>query len=106
MLKTLPSPYTNPNPATPKTPPSPQSDRSTESFRNMTTQTTDPIACITACDSVLMIGRASGVVNRYSLPHLTLDAQHVLRCRPQVRTDEGVGSQPRVELRRGRSHGQ
>ncbi len=50
----------------------------------MTTQTTDPIACVTACDSVLMIGRASGVVNRYSLPHLTLDAQHVLRCRPQV----------------------
>ncbi|KAG2494620.1 hypothetical protein HYH03_007139 [Edaphochlamys debaryana] len=60
------------------------SDRSPESFRNPTTQTTDPIACVTACDSVLMVGRSSGVVNRYSLPHLTLDAQHVLRCRPQM----------------------
>lgn len=47
--------------------------------------TTDPIAAVTACDSVLMLARASGVVNRYSLPHLTLDATHVLRCRPQVR---------------------
>lgn len=62
-----------------------QSDRAPESFRAQLNQTTDPISCITACDSVLMLGRASGVVNRYSLPHLTLDAQHVLRCRPQVR---------------------
>lgn len=31
-----------------------------------------------------MIGRASGVVHRYFLPHLTPEGQHVLRCRPQV----------------------
>ena len=29
-----------------------------------------------------MVGRASGVVHRYSLPHLTPEGQHVLRCRP------------------------
>lgn len=52
--------------------------------------TTDPIAAVTACDSVLMLARASGVVNRYSLPHLTLDATHVLRCRPQVRVDRAA----------------
>lgn len=33
---------------------------------------------------MLMIGRISGVVHRYSLPHLTVEGQHVLRCRPHM----------------------
>lgn len=32
---------------------------------------------------MLLIGRASGAVYRYSLPHLTLEGRHTLRCRPQ-----------------------
>ncbi len=31
-----------------------------------------------------MVGRASGVVHRYSLPHLTVEGQHLLRCRPYM----------------------
>ncbi len=42
------------------------------------------MSAMCANESVLMVGRASGVVHRYSLPHLTSEGQHVLRCRPHM----------------------
>ncbi len=47
-------------------------------------QTGDVISAVCGSDSVLMVGRASGVVHRYSLPHLTVEGQHLLRCRPYM----------------------
>ena len=61
-----------------------QGDRSPEAFKPPNLSTSDPISALTASEGVMMLGRASGVVHRYSLPHLTPEGQHVLRCRPQV----------------------
>lgn len=44
----------------------------------------DPICCITASTSCLVIGRASGTMLRYSLPHISLDNKYIIRCRPQM----------------------
>eukprot|EP00439_Symbiodinium_sp_Y106_P080708 s175_g19.t1 len=49
---------------------------------SMTTQ--DPIACICATEQCLLVARESGVVHRYALPHLSLEARFTIRCRPQV----------------------
>lgn len=46
--------------------------------------TSDLISALCANDSVLMVGRVSGVVQRYSLPHLTVEGTHLLRCRPYM----------------------
>jgi len=46
--------------------------------------TNDPACAICASDKCLLVGRESGIVNRYSLPHLALENSYVLRCRPQV----------------------
>lgn len=64
----------NPNPA----------QVTAEGFKPPAQSTTDTISAMCANDSVLMIGRASGVVHRYSLPHLTVEGQHLLRCRPYM----------------------
>lgn len=45
--------------------------------------TTDPIACIAVNDRCLVVGRSSGSIHRYTLPHLTLESKVVVRCRPQ-----------------------
>ncbi len=44
--------------------------------------TSDPICCVTASLTSLMIGRESGLVHRYSLPHISLENKYQLRCRP------------------------
>mmetsp|Transcript_20542 Transcript_20542/g.58181 ORF Transcript_20542/g.58181 Transcript_20542/m.58181 type:complete len:1228 (-) Transcript_20542:92-3775(-) len=44
----------------------------------------DPIACLTATEQCFLVSRESGVVQRYSLPHLGLEARFAIRCRPQV----------------------
>jgi len=44
----------------------------------------DPIACITATEHCCLVARESGVVQRYSLPHLGIEARFMVRCRPQV----------------------
>ncbi|KAG1659041.1 hypothetical protein FOA52_010881, partial [Chlamydomonas sp. UWO 241] len=59
-------------------------DRGPESFKAPNLSTSDPVSAITASEGVLMIGRSSGVVQRYSLPHLTPEGHLVLRCRPQA----------------------
>ncbi|GAX81565.1 hypothetical protein CEUSTIGMA_g8993.t1 [Chlamydomonas eustigma] len=59
-------------------------DRGPESFKPPANTTSDSISALCATENVLMVGRASGVVQRYSLPHLTPEGKHVLRCRPQM----------------------
>jgi len=44
----------------------------------------DPIACITATEQCFLVARESGVVQRYSLPHLSIETRFAIRCRPQV----------------------
>ena len=44
--------------------------------------TNDVIVCLTATDKYLLVGRASGTVHRYTLPHISLVDKFVLRCRP------------------------
>jgi len=55
-----------------------------DGFVPPSTTTQDPIACICATEQCLLVARESGVVQRYSLPHLALEARFTLRCRPQV----------------------
>ncbi|XP_031567757.1 WD repeat-containing protein 35-like isoform X2 [Actinia tenebrosa] len=44
--------------------------------------TRDPICCVCASDKMLIVGRESGTIHRYSLPKLALEMKHVLNCRP------------------------
>jgi WD repeat-containing protein 35 len=44
----------------------------------------DPIASITATEQCFLIARESGVVQRYSLPHVGQEAKFTIGCRPQV----------------------
>uniref|UniRef100_A0A7S4L907 Anaphase-promoting complex subunit 4 WD40 domain-containing protein n=1 Tax=Guillardia theta TaxID=55529 RepID=A0A7S4L907_GUITH len=46
--------------------------------------TEDPISCICANRSMLLVGRESGTVQRYSLPHIQLEQKYILRCCPQM----------------------
>ncbi|CAE7573710.1 Wdr35 [Symbiodinium sp. CCMP2456] len=55
-----------------------------ESFVPPSMTTQDPIACICATEQCLLVARESGVVHRYALPHLSLEARFTIRCRPQV----------------------
>ena len=49
----------------------------------MTKPTDDPICAITAGENCLVIGRESGLVHRYTLPHISLETTHQLKSRPQ-----------------------
>lgn len=55
-----------------------------EGFVPPSTTTQDPIACICATEQCLLVARESGIVQRYALPHLALEARFTIRCRPQV----------------------
>mmetsp|Transcript_3004 Transcript_3004/g.7686 ORF Transcript_3004/g.7686 Transcript_3004/m.7686 type:complete len:1249 (+) Transcript_3004:101-3847(+) len=55
-----------------------------ESFVPPSTPTQDPIACITATEQCLLVARESGIVQRYSLPHLSAESRFTIRYRPQV----------------------
>lgn len=44
----------------------------------------DPIACVCATEHCFLVARESGVVQRYSLPHLSLEVRFSVPCRPQV----------------------
>jgi len=46
--------------------------------------TQDPICCLAASQTTLIVGRASGKILRYSLPHVTLENTYVVKCRPQL----------------------
>jgi len=59
--------------------------RVAEKLRKGQLSTSDPACSVCASDSQLMVGRESGIVNVYSLPHVALERTVLLRCRPQVR---------------------
>ena len=44
--------------------------------------TNDPICALCATETVLMIGRASGSVHKYALPHISGDGKFFLKSRP------------------------
>ncbi|KAK7794863.1 hypothetical protein R5R35_002889 [Gryllus longicercus] len=44
--------------------------------------TADPICCMTASEKILIIGRESGMLQRYSLPQVALTNRYPLNCRP------------------------
>jgi WD repeat-containing protein 35 len=46
--------------------------------------TPDPVCCVTATQTTLLVGRASGTLMKYSLPHLTFEQRYQVRCRPQI----------------------
>lgn len=45
--------------------------------------TTDPIIALGASHSMLLVARESGLLHRYSLPHIELEFQYQLHFRPQ-----------------------
>ena len=46
--------------------------------------TRDAITSVCASDSMLLVGRESGTVMRYSLPYVSLEGKYILRCCPQM----------------------
>nr|CAD7432265.1 unnamed protein product [Timema monikensis] len=56
-------------------------DRSYEMSTNMQA-TADPICCLTVSDNMLIIGRESGTLQRYSLPQVALTNRYNLNCCP------------------------
>uniref|UniRef100_A0A0P4W8W7 WD repeat-containing protein 35 n=1 Tax=Scylla olivacea TaxID=85551 RepID=A0A0P4W8W7_SCYOL len=44
--------------------------------------TNDPICSMTASERILVVGRESGALQRYTLPHVALTARYSLPCRP------------------------
>uniref|UniRef100_A0A8C3LWV4 WD repeat-containing protein 35 n=1 Tax=Chrysolophus pictus TaxID=9089 RepID=A0A8C3LWV4_CHRPC len=45
--------------------------------------TRDPICAITASDKILLVGRESGTIHRYSLPNVGIIQKYTLNCRAQ-----------------------
>jgi WD repeat-containing protein 35 len=64
--------------------PASQAATDLKSYRNLDKGTSDPIVCTTAGETCLMVGRASGLVQRYTLPHISLENRYQLRSRPQM----------------------
>ncbi|RZF44312.1 hypothetical protein LSTR_LSTR006862 [Laodelphax striatellus] len=56
-------------------------DRSFQPTVN-TQATSDPICCLAASDKLVLIGRESGAIQRYSLPQVALVQRYSLACRP------------------------
>ena len=44
----------------------------------------DGVAAVAASSTCLLVGRESGELNRYSLPHLAMERKYTLRARPQA----------------------
>ncbi|XP_015110553.1 WD repeat-containing protein 35 [Diachasma alloeum] len=45
--------------------------------------TMDPICCVGASEKILLVGRESGMIQRYSLPQVTLTNRYTVASRPQ-----------------------
>lgn len=54
-----------------------------ERFNKPIRSSQDPIACVTTGEGFFLIGRVSGTVNKYTIPHVALECKYALRCRPQ-----------------------
>jgi len=55
-----------------------------EGFVPPVTTVQDTIACICGTEQCFLVARESGVVQRYTLPHLSIEGRFAVRCRPQV----------------------
>jgi WD repeat-containing protein 35 len=53
-------------------------------FRATGRTNSDPISCVAAGEGFFIVGRVSGVLQRYTIPHVTQEARYVLNCRPQL----------------------
>lgn len=60
----------------------PPQDALRQNLKASSSPTSDPITAIVATDQLLFVGRTSGTVQRYRLPHCQLEGQYTLRCRP------------------------
>nr|CAD7408133.1 unnamed protein product [Timema cristinae] len=70
--------------------------------------TADPICCLTVSDSMLIIGRESGTLQRYSLPQVALTNRYNLNCCPyevaiNCNSIEGEGREERERRRSERT---
>jgi len=61
--------------------------QSPETFQINSEALADPICCITLSDKYLMVGRKSGTLTRFNLPHLTPENTYTLRDREPQRMD-------------------
>lgn len=57
-------------------------DRSFETPRN-TKATMDPICCIAVTEKILLVGRESGMIQRYTLPQVTLTNRYTTSSKPK-----------------------
>eukprot|EP00164_Ancoracysta_twista_P003121 GFYU01004159.1.p1 GENE.GFYU01004159.1~~GFYU01004159.1.p1 ORF type:complete len:1174 (+),score=402.74 GFYU01004159.1:102-3623(+) len=64
--------------------PSGSTATSFDTFRKVDRVTQNSIACVAAHENSFIVGRESGQIIRYALPHVTLESKHVLRTRPQM----------------------
>ena len=55
-----------------------------ERFQKPYHSSQDPVTCITAGDGFFLVGRFSGTVNKYTIPHVSLESRYKLLCRPQM----------------------
>ncbi|KAG5898787.1 hypothetical protein JTB14_010997 [Gonioctena quinquepunctata] len=55
---------------------------SSSNFPVVTHDTIDPICCLTATDKCLIIGRDSGLIQYYALPHIVLSNRYKISLRP------------------------
>lgn len=55
-----------------------------ERFQKPYHSSQDPVTCITAGDGFFLVGRHSGTVNKYTIPHVALESRYKLVCRPQM----------------------
>ena len=42
------------------------------------------MCCIASNTKYLLIGRESGTIHRYTLPHISLEGKYIVKCRPQM----------------------
>eukprot|EP00735_Rhodelphis_limneticus_P010276 TRINITY_DN29_c0_g1::TRINITY_DN29_c0_g1_i1::g.14869::m.14869 TRINITY_DN29_c0_g1::TRINITY_DN29_c0_g1_i1::g.14869 ORF type:complete len:1186 (-),score=401.47,sp/A6N6J5/WDR35_RAT/54.58/0.0,Coatomer_WDAD/PF04053.9/9.8e-05,Coatomer_WDAD/PF04053.9/15,WD40/PF00400.27/9.4,WD40/PF00400.27/7,WD40/PF00400.27/31,WD40/PF00400.27/2.5e+02,WD40/PF00400.27/6.1e+03,WD40/PF00400.27/1.8e+03,eIF2A/PF08662.6/0.00014,eIF2A/PF08662.6/4.8e+02,Clathrin/PF00637.15/2.1e+02,Clathrin/PF00637.15/9.7,Clathrin/PF00637.15/0.0027 len=54
-----------------------------EKFKKPENPTNDTIAGLCASDKYLVVARESGTMHRYTIPQITLESKHLVRCRPQ-----------------------
>lgn len=63
---------------------SPQTSKKNGARSPASRSTHDPICCVAASQTTLIIARASGTILRFSLPHCSLENKYTVKCRPQL----------------------
>ncbi|OQR99052.1 WD repeat protein 35 [Achlya hypogyna] len=55
-----------------------------DGFRYQPRALEDPICAVCASDAWLVVGRASGMLHCFTLPHISLEMKYIVPCRPQM----------------------